>query len=144
MIQGVLSKQLILVGIEGHLPNWDMANRSGIYDYLFYEKIEEFVVKDAPDWRYTGRIDVAVFGDVLEHFELKTAKMIVEKVKKRCTKAIIVQMPLGEYKQEVEINPLENHRSTWTFEEIQSLDPAGLRKFIDNVGREFVVFAIPV
>jgi hypothetical protein len=91
----------------------------------------------------TGDIDVAILGDVLEHFSMKNAQHIITRLKDIVKKAIIVQMPLGAYEQQVEINPLENHKSYWLPLDIQKLQPAGLRKFTDFSGREFVVFAIP-
>jgi hypothetical protein len=134
-------KPVRLDGVEGFSPNLDyvFANSPNIYDNLFSSDIREYLSRTHAYAKY----DVAILGDVLEHFVYSDANYILFLLEKMIQKAIIVQLPLGEYKQELELNPLENHRHTWTFEDIQKLRPAGLRKFTDYVGRDFIVFAIP-
>jgi len=138
---------IILSGIEGHGANIDYINNNypNIYDMLTLHMIDTMeskleILKLCADGQYP---DVIVMGDIIEHFEKEAISVFINSLSIITKKAIIVQLPLGKYEQIVEINPLENHRSTWLYEDIQKLRPAGLRKFIDWVGRDFVVFSIP-
>lgn len=155
---------VFLAGIEGHLDNYDYIkdNSPNIYDSLIYadalqtlkdidrcidpfrdgEKYLRMEHANKNKYTYHTNFDVIVFGDILEHFSMTDALEIVH-MYSICNRALIIQLPLGEYPQEVEVNPLETHRSTWGYEDIMKLKPAGLRKFTDFVGRDFVVFAIP-
>ena len=81
--------------------------------------------------------------DVLEHLVWHPAIELIQLLRVISRKAIIVQLPIGDYPQEVPQNPLETHETTWTYEKLNYLKPAGLQVFKDFLGRDFVVFAIP-
>jgi hypothetical protein len=129
-----------IVGVEGYRLNYRYItdNYPNVYDVVHLKLIEDFIT-EALEMSCTW--DVIILGDVLEHINAGFA--VIKQLLELTKKAIIVQLPLGEYKQEVLINPLENHRETWTSDKIAELYPAGLKKFVDYAGRDFVVFSIP-
>jgi len=132
------SNRRILHGVEGHQGNYDiLCGSCWYYNLIFNEEITRWLEKHSKDHKY----DLAFLGDVLEHFDFATAKWIILRLRMIC-KVVIVQMPIGEYPQEVPDNKLETHRHSWTFEDVQTLKPSGLKIFNDFLGRPFVVFSI--
>jgi len=136
--------QALIFGYEGSEKNFEalkMRTQSYGYDDIICADFLRFHLNYPGDWPTP---EVCIFGDSLEHVDYTDAVELINQLKMFVKKAILVQLPLGEYEQEVDINPFENHRSTWGYEEIMHLKPAGLRKFTDFVGRDFVIFSIPI
>lgn len=66
--------------------------------------------------------DVAILGDVIEHFELETGKKLLKKVLKRCS-LVVVSTPNGLLHQgKVYGNEAEEHLSGWTMNEFKEFN----------------------
>jgi hypothetical protein len=130
-----------LIGIEGSKENAEVLKDSCWY-------YNEIIVADILEYtrilyKSEKKFDVVFLGDVLEHLVWHPAIELIQLLRVISRKAIIVQLPIGDYPQEVPQNPLETHETTWTYEKLNYLKPAGLQVFKDFLGRDFVVFAIP-
>lgn len=136
--------QIRIYGVEGDELNIRYVNTyfPNLYDEIAHREIYEYLRESENIDRKT--IDIVILGDVLEHFKKEKAYGIIEMCRNLARKAILVQLPLGIYPQTIEGHPLEEHKSSWFPEDIQKLRPAGLRKFTDFSGRDFVVFSIPI
>lgn len=68
-----------------------------------------------------GQYDLIVLGDVLEHFEKSKAWEFLDKCAAHARKSLIINMPLSERWVQGPIygNPWEEHRSFWTYEDLE-------------------------
>ncbi len=63
--------------------------------------------------------DLALFLDVIEHFEKEEGFSVLKELR-RISKKVLITTPKDFYEQVVEENPLENHRSYWTADDFVS------------------------
>ena len=63
--------------------------------------------------------DLVMAIDILEHFELEQGKVFLQHLRRVARRAALVSTPKSFVAQEVEANPLENHRSLWTEKMLQ-------------------------
>lgn len=102
----------VLFAVEAYQPYIERFKLKALYDYVFESDIENAKWPDA---------DLAIFGDVLEHFERTQALAILTAALCRY-EHVIVSIPIGECPQGASHgNELERHRSTWNFEELKAL-----------------------
>lgn len=98
-----------LTGIEIWQPYLEKYKLAGIYDQV--------IIDDARTLPFES-IDLAIFGDVLEHMEKDEAKALFERIK-AISKYIIVSIPAVEMPQgPVFGNKFESHLATWNWEEL--------------------------
>ena len=107
-----------LVGVEVwdkyRNPRWDF------YDSIVMENIIAFIESDQ------RLFDLILLIDVLEHFDRGTGLSLLEKLKLKTRRALIVSTPLTTYPQgEFGGNPYEKHRSTWSETDLEAV---GLRQ----------------
>lgn len=108
--------KFVIDGIEG-FP----AYLTPVHEYAY----NQMMIGDAmellsPD---IGRIDKQSYDlvlavDILEHFDMPTGRCFLglcQRVARRC---VLVSTPKDFVEQDVEANPLENHRSCWTAEQL--------------------------
>lgn len=100
------------IAMEIWRPYIDRFRLKELYDEVIFDDIQNF---DWPD------ADLAIFGDVLEHFNKSDALKIIELANLKYGH-IIIDIPVGKYKQgEWGGNPHEAHKSTWFFPELHIL-----------------------
>lgn len=99
--------QVRLDGIEA-FADYVQAHQRALYDELYIG--DAFTVIDT-----LGAYDLAIVGDVLEHFEPTRACEFMDKCARRAT-WIILNIPLGAAWTQEDIygNDFERHRSFWT------------------------------
>jgi len=74
-----------------------------------------------------GSYELVLAVDILEHFEKSQGELFVSECLRVCSQACLMSTPKDFIHQVVEANPLEDHRSHWTSEELLSL---GFNRFI--------------
>jgi hypothetical protein len=65
--------------------------------------------------------DVVLAIDILEHFDAGDGLRFLDQLKRVAGRAALVSTPKEFVAQEVPANPLENHRSVWTREQLASI-----------------------
>lgn len=77
--------------------------------------------------------DCIIFGDVIEHLPKRIAKIVLSGVINKYHH-VVVSIPIGKYVQgAIDGNPYEEHKSYWTYEEVEDLTSWKLTKtFIIN------------
>lgn len=86
--------------VEVFKPNIDIYNLKGKYREVYNEDIKNF--------KYDF-YDIIIFGDVIEHLEIKEAQRVLKYAYKRC-KEMIVAVPYMYEQGEVEGNVYEIHK----------------------------------
>lgn len=67
--------------------------------------------------------------DILEHFDKDEGLRFLAQLRRVASKAALISTPKDFYEQHVEANPLEDHRSHWSEEDLQG---AGFAEVIPN------------
>lgn len=117
-------------GIEVWEPYVERFGLRRLYDDL--------ILSDARTAEYgrLGPLDVAIFGDMLEHMPKEDAVALVHRVL-ALTKMVIISIPVVEYPQDpVDDNPYERHvKDDWDHYEVMS-SFAGISAFMihDHIG----------
>jgi len=136
--------QVEIVGVEA----FDKLIRD--YHSVFYNRIiagDAFDVLKEAGQRHglAGKqFDLAILGDVLEHFERQRAEDMLQ----MCRAAALytmVAVPIGSDWQQADLygNPYERHRSTWRHRDFRKLGPVCFRFFRDYIGRRHAVYVFP-
>lgn len=90
-------------------PTWDL------YDKVHVCDIREFIDK-------TDRFDLILMTDVIEHFHKAEGEWILNKLKDRCKKAVVVSTPAVWAEQNaVYGNEYERHKSHWTINDFRNM-----------------------
>jgi SAM-dependent methyltransferase len=96
-----------------HVERVDAADvnppRYAVYDHVYQGDVaalDTVVPADAP------RYDLALFLDVIEHFEKEQAWRVLESITRRADR-VLVTTPWGFRRQEIPGMPYETHRSGW-------------------------------
>lgn len=123
-------------GVEAYEPNIDE------YHKYFYNKIH---IGDFSQIHrtLTGRWDVILFGDVLEHFTKDDACKLLEWSIDN-SDYVLINIPLGtEWPQEdIYENTFERHLSEWTPEDFEAFHRVRYGLFNDYLGRPFGSFIL--
>jgi len=83
--------------------------RFALYDHVYLgdlRQLSSLLPADAP------RYDLALFIDVIEHFEKADAYRVLDEITRRARR-VVVATPLGFRPQEIPGMPFETHRSGW-------------------------------
>lgn len=83
--------------------------RFPVYDHVYLGDVRRLdeILRDAPT-----RYDLALFIDVIEHFEKEDAFRVLDALVRRADK-VLVTTPWGFRRQEIPGQPFETHRSGW-------------------------------
>lgn len=113
------------IGIEIHEPY--------IEKYKLYELYEKVIVADIRMWTIPI-VDCIIFGDVLEHMTKEDAKEVVRRALLSC-RHIVISIPINYPQKASHDNPYEEHKSIWTWEELDEWLPEEFkfRKLFDNI-----------
>ncbi|MGH7742275.1 MAG: class I SAM-dependent methyltransferase [Candidatus Eiseniibacteriota bacterium] len=85
------------------------APRYPVYDHIYLGDLREL---DRVLPAEAGRYDLALFVDVIEHFEKSEGGRVLEQLTRRARR-VLVATPLGFRRQEIPGMPYETHRSGW-------------------------------
>jgi predicted RNA methylase len=107
-----INNNIKVIAVEVWEENIHRFNLSSVYDEIICGDLKNIEWKEA---------DLAIFGDVIEHFYKEDSLKIIDRAKRKYKKIIIV-IPIGLFEQGAfEGNPFEEHKSTWEFEELCEL-----------------------
>jgi hypothetical protein len=125
-----------LEGIEAYPRNVEE------YHHLFYDWVH---VGDAADivGGMQERWGLVIFGDVLEHLEKDAATRLLDRALDLSDYAL-VNIPLGDgwERGEMDGNPWERHRSSWTLPELLERRPVRHALFREYNGRDYGAFLL--
>jgi 2-polyprenyl-3-methyl-5-hydroxy-6-metoxy-1,4-benzoquinol methylase len=95
-------------------PEYVQAHQKAIYDDIFIGDAFDTIDK-------TGKYDMIIVGDVLEHFEKQRAWLFLDKCAAHCNAYIMLNIPIGEgwIQGDIYGNIHETHLSFWKFEEFE-------------------------
>ena len=85
------------------------APKLACYDHIYLgdlRALDRMLPADAP------RYDLALFVDVIEHFEKPEGRRVLEELLKHARR-VLITTPLGFRRQEIAGQPFETHRSGW-------------------------------
>ncbi len=117
-------------GIEGFA-----AYLTPVHEYAY----DEIRIGDALDVLPTIEDDtyeLVLAIDILEHLEEQDGARFLEQLRRVSSKYVLVSTPKVVHRQVVFANPYENHRSSWSTEE---LGAAGYDRVLDNTRSWIVV-----
>lgn len=105
----------IVDGIEIYSPYIQQHQRS-VYNNIYIGDVLK-IIDDL------GCYDIIMAGDVLEHLHKEDAIILIDKLKERTEKVLIVSIPLGSewLRGMVRGNKHEAHVSSWSVNELQGL-----------------------
>ncbi len=89
-----------------------------VHDYAY----NRMLVGDAIEQLATlpaASYDLVLAIDILEHFEKAQGYKFLQACQRVSRGAVLISTPLDFHEQEVEANPLENHRSHWVKSDLQ-------------------------
>ena len=89
-----------------------------VHDYVYNRMIIGEALAELrrlPD----GAFDLVLAVDILEHFERDDGWLFLTECRRVCRRACLVSTPKDFMHQEIEANPLENHRSHWSQHDLQ-------------------------
>lgn len=106
----------------------------------------EIYVGDALDVaRKLVAFDLVIAGDVIEHLEKQRAADLIELLKSKALKMLLVSIPLGVCwldNRVVAGNQYEKHRSSWSATELSTRHGLDLVERVDERGREVGIFVL--
>ncbi len=100
-------------GIEGY-PGYINAVHEYAYTNLYIGDALEIL----PTLQ-AGAYDLVLAIDILEHFDKGQGSVFLKECQRVCKKTVLVSTPRDFIEQEVVANPLENHRSHWTEQDLR-------------------------
>ena len=117
--------KVVLICIEIHEPY--------IEQYKLYELYERVILADIKMWNIPI-VDCIVFGDILEHLTKEDAEEVVRRALLSC-KHIVISIPINYPQEASHNNPNEEHKSIWTFEELDKWlqEEFKFRNLFDNI-----------
>ena len=126
--------QIKIDGIEGFSEYLTPVHHY-VYNDLFIGNALEILPKIQAQ-----SYELVIAIDILEHFEVEEALFFIKELKRASKKYVLISTPKTFIEQEVEANPLENHRSLWSLESLQEL---GFTEVIENNDSWIVVYNHP-
>jgi 2-polyprenyl-3-methyl-5-hydroxy-6-metoxy-1,4-benzoquinol methylase len=115
--------QIQIDGIEGY---------AGYFTPVHHYAYNQLFVGDALAMLATlpaASYDLVLAIDILEHFDKAEGYAFLRACQRVCRGAVLVSTPKDFHEQEVEANPLENHRSHWALADLQQ---AGFSESLPN------------
>lgn len=102
-----------LTAIEIHKPYVEKYALKDLYDKVI---VANAVTRKFP------RAHVVILGDIIEHLDHDDAVKVWNKARAAARRAVFASIPLGDHPQgEVQGNPHERHRTTWTDATVHAL-----------------------
>jgi len=144
---GILSREFLEI--------WDKDNYSGNWeikidgvevfqDYIksyhsyFYDNI---IQEEGYNWlkKCKTNYDLIIFGDVLEHFDRKTAEKIIE-LSLSLSKYILINIPIGDKWGQGMLNDniYEKHKSIWKINDFKKYKYHNIKQFRDFSRRKYI------
>ena len=124
-------------GIEGYKDNIS-SYHNAFYNQIHIGDARNIIpTLDGQSW------DVIIYGDVLEHFERKTAEYLLNWSINH-SNYVLVNIPLGTNWPQDKLydNPYEIHLSTWEKEDFSRFSLRRNALFLDYIGRPFGSFLL--
>ena len=112
-------------GIEIYAPYIEKYNLNELYDNLICGDVTKILLLDA---------DCVILGDVVEHLKKEDAIQLMAEVDAKF-KHVVISIPIEYPQGKMEGNPYEEHKSIWTYEDINNAVPAcyKFRELFDNI-----------
>jgi hypothetical protein len=110
-------------GIEGYAGYFTPVHHYAYNQLLVGDALQELAKLPAASY------DLVLAIDILEHFDKAQGFEFLQACQRVCRGSVLVSTPQDFHEQEVEANPLENHRSHW---EQADLERAGFTQFLPN------------
>jgi len=129
--------RVIVHGIEGFKDNIDEYHKYFYDEIIFGDALEK--IDDTPLQKY----DLAILGDVLEHFNKNEGIQFLKKCLQK-SKFVLIAIPLGKNWPQTDLygNKFEAHRSVWRLGDFSNFKILKKRKFLDSIQRKFGVFLL--
>lgn len=105
-----------------------------IYDNIYVARVQDFIEE-------MDSYDLICMGDVLEHLEKKEGIGLLHDLRGKCSKGLIVGVPLGERWPQGAVlgNPFEEHLSVWTRRDLCAQQASHIRVYRVPDGRNYAV-----
>lgn len=109
--------KILIDGIEV-FPAYIQEHQRFIYDHIFIGDAFEII-------ETTGKYDLIILGDVLEHFPKEKAWGFLNKCYHHCNNYLLINLPIGEGWTQKDIygNEHEQHLSFWELNEFENFFP---------------------
>ena len=102
----ILDKDVNLIAVEGFENTVTALTAQNTYNKVYHSLIQGWV-----EFQESSQLDLAIFGDVIEHLKPKEIHMVLKLCIKKF-KNIIIVCPLYDiFQEEVYGNPLETHQT---------------------------------
>lgn len=102
-------------GIEG-FPAYRTPVHDHAYQHIWWDHAQNRLPLIA-----SGSYELVICIDVLEHFDKPEGEQVLRELRRIASRAVLISTPKDFHAQEVEANPLENHRSHWSEQELAAL-----------------------
>ena len=127
----VFDKDVNLIAVESFENTVSMLTAKNIYNKVYHSLIQGWV-----GFQESTQLDLAIFGDVLEHLKHREIHMVLKLCIKKF-KNIIIVCPLYDlFQEEAYGNPLETHQTYITSTFFDRYKPVEKHVFI---GEEFTI-----
>ncbi|MBZ5497973.1 MAG: class I SAM-dependent methyltransferase [Acidobacteriia bacterium] len=120
LIKEKIDSHIKITGVEV----WERYRNSrwDFYNEITLKDIREFIKEEQ------RKFDIILFLDVLEHFDKFQGREILDFAMRQAKQAILLSTPITKYPQGAcGGNPFEEHRSTWTDDELFAVGFKALR-----------------
>jgi hypothetical protein len=93
-------------------PNYKTPIYDYIYDNIYYGDVSE-TLDTLPSY------DLAILGDVIEHFDKETGLRLLKKLSQKCN-YVLMSSPTSFFGQNSDLdqNPFEEHKCLWTIKDL--------------------------
>lgn len=115
--------KVIIDGIEGYA-----GYITPVHDYAYTHLMIGNALEILPTIE-SNFYELVLAIDILEHFDKTDGKAFLRECRRVCRGPVLVSTPKEFIEQEVTANPLENHRSHWTEEDLKI---CGFENFLPN------------
>ena len=127
--------------VEAYNKNAAFVKSLNLYDNVFNLEAISFLKEKIVSLE---KYDIVVCSHILEHHTEEDAWLLLELMYEVCSKGIILACPYGLYKFEGNLNPYQDHRSTWTPDKISIKYPITTPVITrNNTGHEEFIIVIP-
>lgn len=148
---GILAREFLEVwGDENYSGTWNrqvdgvevFSDYIKPYHHYFYSNV---YIEEGYDWinKCSFKYDLAIFGDVIEHFEKSKGIELINKAL-TISEFVLINIPIGIYWDQTEKNKnkYEEHKSIWYGTDFKTYQYKTIKYFRDNMGRKFCVVLI--
>lgn len=112
-----------VVVVDHFKPYLEVAKATSRYNHITYICAD---VMNAGEMFLSDSYEMVILFDILEHLPLEDAYNLIKTAERIATKAVIIETPNGEVKQDIDITGWGNHsgqthRSAWNPEMLEAL-----------------------